>query len=162
MPVPTRWDPFRDVRRFDPFAGLEDVFRANLLREPAAPAREEEYEAAPEPEMRTDVTEDEQTYYAKVEVPGVRKGDIDVAVDGNRITITVEARREPLRTGEQELYTERYVGRAGRIFSLPEEIDGERSTAAYEGGLLSLTLPKKREGASRHLPIRRRIPWRHP
>lgn len=161
MPVPSRWDPFRDVRRFDPFAGLEDVFRAGLLREPGprALAREEEYER--EPEMRTDVTEDEQTYYAQVEIPGVRKSDIDVAVEGARVTITVETGREPLRSGEEALYTERYVGKTGRIFALPEEIDSERSTAVYEDGLLSLTLPKKREGTSRRLSIRRRVPWRH-
>lgn len=164
MPVPTRWDPFRDIRRFDPFAGFEEVFRDDRSRGRGALAREDEYEhePVPEPDLRTDVSADDQAYYVQVEIPGVAKNDIDVAVEGNRVTITAEARREPLRAGEQELYRERYVGKAGRIFTLPEEIDGDRSAAVYEGGVLNLTLPKKHEGASRHLSIRRRIPWMLP
>lgn len=163
MPVPTRWDPFRDIRRFDPFAGFEEVFRDDLSGR-GAPAREGvregEYERVPEPELRTDVSGDDEAYYVQIEIPGVAKNDIDVAVEGNRVTISAEARREPLRAGEQALYRERYVGKAGRIFTLPDEIDSDRSAAVYEGGVLNLTLPKRHEGASRHLSIRRRIPWR--
>jgi HSP20 family protein len=86
-------------------------------------------------------------------MPGVKKENVDVSVDGNQVTISAEITREQSSDNEKQLYSERYSGKAYRSFSLPTEVDSGKSEARYDGGVLKLTLPKKATGGSRHLSI---------
>ncbi len=146
MTLPTRWNPFRQLGRFEPFADIEDLMRgfasSNLSRE---------YQRTLD--MRLDVNEDDQKYVVNVDMPGVKKTDIDIAVDGNQVTITAEVNREQSHGKGKELYSERYSGKAFRSFTLPVEVDSEKAEANYDGGVLILTLPKKSGGGSRRLAV---------
>ena len=143
----TRFDPFDDLARFPMLREFEDLFRAPrvraLLRDAPAQA-----------EIRVDVTEDENAYYVKADIPGVRKEDIDVAINGNQVSITAETRREKdTRKGETELRTERYYGMQSRSFTLMHDIDEARAEAKSVDGVLTLTLPKKNAAPARKLTV---------
>lgn len=146
MTTPTRWNPFRQIARFEPFGNFED-----LLRGFGTPSLPREYERTLD--MRLDVNEDDKAYVVNVDMPGVRKSDIDVSVEGNQVTISAEVKREQEHGKGKELYSERFSGKAYRSFSLPLEVDSAQAQATYDGGVLTLTLPKKAGNGSRHLAI---------
>lgn len=146
MTLPTRWNPLRQITRFDPLADFDELFRGLATR-----PMSREFEKAME--MRLDVIEDDKTYKVKIDMPGVKKDDIDVSVEGNQVTISAEIKREKTEENERELYTERYSGKAYRSFSLPFDVDSTKSEAKYDGGVLMLTLPKKSTSVSKHLAV---------
>lgn len=146
MNLPTRWNPFHQLARLDPFTDFEDLFRTFGPRSMA-----QQYERTMD--MRLDINEDDQNYVVNVDMPGVRKEDIDVAVEGNQITIRAEVKRELSQGKGKAIYNERYSGQAYRAFTLPMEVDSTKAQAAYDGGVLCLTLPKKTSTASKHLAI---------
>jgi HSP20 family molecular chaperone IbpA len=84
----TRFDPFGDLARFDAFRDLEDFFWR-------PPSLRSLWRALPqEPEIRLDVAEDDTAYHVKVDVPGVKKEDIKVSIDGNRLGSALRSRRK--------------------------------------------------------------------
>lgn len=146
MSMLTRWSPFRPATRFNPITDIDDMFRGlNLLPFMG--------NFATAMEMRIDVNEDDRNYRVKVDVPGVKKEDIEVSVDGNQVTVQAESKREESRSSGRDLYTERYAGKLFRAFTLPQDVDGNKCEASYENGVLSLTLPKKNNGQAKRLPI---------
>jgi HSP20 family protein len=143
----TRFDPFRELAALDPFRNLDEWLNAPRLRSMLR-------ELPAEPEIRMDVTEDEAAYHVKAEIPGVRKEDINVAIDRNQVSITAETRREKEeKKGEKILRSERYVGSQSRAFSLLQEIDQSRAEAKYVDGVLELTLPKLRAAPARKVAV---------
>lgn len=139
-----------ELRLFDPFAmdPIEDTFRS-LMR----PWRmESSMEAAPR--IRLDVSELDGNFTVKAEIPGVRKEDIDVRVDGNMVTISAEVKKEQEEKKDSRLLrSERHYGYASRTFSLSCPVDETRADARYESGILELTLPKKGATASKRLSV---------
>ena len=119
----------------EPFA-FDDAFRS-LMR----PFR---WEAATDtPQIRFDVTEADDGYTVKAEMPGVRKEDIHVEIDGAQVMITAEVKKDMQEKKDGRLLrSERSYGFASRSFSLGHEIDRAKAVAKYEDGVLSLTLPK--------------------
>lgn len=146
MTLPTRWNPFRQISRLDPFTDFEE-----LIRGLGASSLAREYERTLD--MRLEVNEDDAAYFVNVDVPGVKKDDIDVSVEGNQVTITAEVKREKSNDKEKQLYSERYTGKTFRSFTLPSPVDAGKCEAIYDGGVLTLTLPKKTDGGSKHLSI---------
>ena len=146
MTAITRFNPFRTPARFDTPAMFEDLFR-NLGLGPTW--------NQPElvSDMRVDITEDDKAYYIDAEIPGVEKDDIEVSVEGNRVAINAEAKRENQKKDGKELIVERSWGRAYRAFALPDDIDGNRTEARYDKGVLTLTLPKKANGNARRITV---------
>ncbi len=144
----TRWNPFQSFPRTAPFADVEDLFRGMSRR--AGYPRDIENAM----EMRMDVAERGDAYVVTVEIPGVRKENIDVAIEGNQVTLQAEMQREQTHDTAKSLYSERSSGQGYRSFSLPGELDAEKASAHYDGGVLTLTLPKKPNGESRRLPVR--------
>ncbi len=136
----TRWDPFEE--------NLDDLFKGFLLR----PMR---LEQSQEPaRIRMDVKEDEKAYVVHAEIPGVKKEDIQVSIDGNQVAITAEVKRQKEdKQGEKTLRTERYYGKVYRAFSLAQDVDQEQAQARYENGVLELTLPKRAAASSRKLTV---------
>lgn len=111
-------------------------------------------ENQPELQIRIDVREDKNAYRVHADVPGTRKEDIQVTVDGNVVTIRAEAKRaSEQKDGEKLLRSERYVGTVSRSFQLPYEIDLAAAEAKYQDGVLDLTLPKRTTSAARQLTI---------
>ena len=82
------------------------------------------------------------------------RDDIHVQIDGNRVSISAEVKRESeQKEGDRVLRSERYFGSLARSFSLANDIDDARSVARFENGVLSLTLPKKTAVGARKLQI---------
>lgn len=148
MKTMSRLNPFRSPTRFEPIAGLDELFRNFGLR----PAWTE---LAAAPEMKLDLSEDDRSYHVKAEMPGVAKEDIEVAVEGAQVTISGEVKRgmEKKQQDEKELYTERYYGKVFRSFTLPQEVESDQADAHYEAGVLTLTLPKKANGSAKRISI---------
>jgi HSP20 family protein len=134
---------------YDPRAetGLEELFRGFFK-----PVR---MEGAPAPVMiKMDVTETENGYLIHSEMPGVKKEDIDVAIDGNQVTITAEVKQEwEKKEGARVLRNERYFGNIYRSFTLPAELDQSACVAAYDNGVLELKLVKKAPVPGKRLAI---------
>lgn len=146
MNLPSLLNPLRSSRRFDPLMDFEDIARGFGLQ-PLA----QQFDRALE--MRLDVTEDDKDYRVEIDMPGVHKEDIDVSVEGNRVSVTAEVKQERTRDQRKEVYSERYTGRAFRSFHLPQDVDAGKAEAHYDGGVLSLRLPKKADSQTRRLSI---------
>lgn len=103
---------------------------------------------------RLDVSETEKTFEVQAELPGVKKEDVKVAIDGQRITIEGECQQaNEQRQGEQVVYSERSTRRYQRSFTLPSEVDDAAAQARLENGILMLTLPKRQGTAPHRLTI---------
>jgi HSP20 family protein len=103
---------------------------------------------------RLDIAETDQAYEVQAELPGVKKEDVKVSIDGPRVTIEAECQgANEQRQGGQVVYSERTTQRYQRSFTLPSEVDDAQAAARLEDGVLMLTLPKKAGGAARRLTI---------
>lgn len=125
-----------NVTRYDPFGDLDDLFKGFMLR----PVRMEQQA----PQIKIDVKENEDAYMVHAEIPGVKKEDIKVDIDGNMVSISAEVKHEKEeKKGERVIRSERYYGSVSRSFSLAHDLDDARAQAKYTDGVLELTLPKK-------------------
>jgi HSP20 family protein len=95
-------------------------------------------------QIKVDVKESGDAYTVVAEIPGVPKEDIQVAVDGNVVSLRAEIKQQD-STGQDEktLRSERYYGAVSRSFQLASDIDQAQAKAKYDNGVLTLTLPKK-------------------
>jgi HSP20 family protein len=101
-----------------------------------------------------DVVDKGASFEIKVDMPGVKKDDINVTVDGNRIMISAETKTErEEKEGDRVLMTERYAASYARTFELPAEVTEEGAEARYEDGVLTLTLMKRAPQASKRLEV---------
>lgn len=120
---------------------LDDQFDnlvRNIFRPVAATTRDV---VAP---IRVDVSEKENAYIVHADMPGLKKEDIKIEIDGNEVSISAETKNEKdLKDGDRVLRSERYYGKVSRSFSLAQEVDEAAASAKYENGVLELALPKK-------------------
>ncbi|HYP85981.1 Hsp20/alpha crystallin family protein [Variovorax sp.] len=98
-------------------------------------------------EIRIDVTENEKQFLVTADLPGARKEDVRVSVDGNYVSITAEVKKDEEKTEGRSVLKETYRGTMSRGFTLASDIDEKAASARMENGVLSLTLPK-RQGES--------------
>lgn len=106
-------------------------------------------------EMRVDVGETDQAYTVRAEIPGAKKEDIVVKIEGNRVSIEAEIKeeKESRGDGERVLVHELYRGRLARAFTLPQEVDDQQATARFDNGILTLAMPKRAGSKPTTLPI---------
>ena len=146
MPNITRYDPF-NFTRIDPFGDLDDIFKGFLVR-PVG------FEGQPRLQIKMDLKENDGAYTVHADIPGVKKEDIHVSIEGNQVSISAETRTEKEeKKGEKVLRSERYCGKVERSFTLAHEVDESKSQAKYADGVLELTLPKKAASSARKLAI---------
>jgi HSP20 family protein len=143
----TRYDP-----RFEPLSDLVDDFFKGFLVRPVA------YEGGRGTEglarMKVDVAEKNGAYTVTAELPGVKKEEIQVSIDGAQVTLSAEVKREKeVAQDERVLHTERTFGKVTRSFSLPQEVDEAKAEAKYRDGVLELTLPKKTAAQRKQITI---------
>ena len=94
--------------------------------------------------IRMDVSEKENAYIVHADMPGLKKEDIKIEIDGNEVSISAETKNEKdLKDGDRVLRSERYYGKVSRSFTLAQEVDEVAASAKYENGVLELALPKK-------------------
>jgi HSP20 family protein len=134
-----------NISRFDPFNSIvDDLFKGYLVR----PVN---YDV---PRLTVDVTEKNGAYVVTADLPGVKKEDIHVDIDGAQVTLTAEVKRErQAAEGERVLHTERSYGKVSRSFALPQELDEAKAEAKFRDGVLELTLPKKAAAARKAITI---------
>ena len=139
-----------NVTRFDPFNDLvDDLFKGFLVRPVSYEGRGDVL-----PRVKVDVAEANGAYVVNAELPGVRKEDIQVSIDGTEVTLAAEVKREKeANKDERVLHSERVYGKVSRSFSLPQEIDEARAEAKFRDGVLELKLPKKAAAARKQVTI---------
>ena len=137
-----------NILRYSPADNdVDDLFRGFFMR----PVR---FEGQQEVQIKVDVSEGDKSYSVHAEIPGVKKEDIHVSIEGNQVAISAEVKNEKeVKEGEKLLRSERYYGAVSRSFQLPQDIDNAASKAKYENGVLQLTLPKKLPTAGQRLTI---------
>jgi HSP20 family protein len=145
MATITRFDP-----RSDYFGELvDDLFKGFLVRPVSYDARSEAL-----PRMKVDVAEKNGAYTVIAELPGVKKDDIQVTIDGAEVTLAAEVKREKeVSQAERVLHAERSYGKVSRSFTLPQEVDEAKAEAKFRDGVLELTLPKKAAAARKQVTI---------
>jgi len=144
----TRFDPFADLTRFDPLRGFEDMFRV-----PRARAL---WQSLPEePQSKVDFSEDDKAYRVNAEIPGVKKEDVKISIDGNQVSISAEVKKEKEeKRGEKVIRSERYYGSQFRGFTLRHDIDQDKAEAKYADGVVELTLPKKEVTSAKQIAVK--------
>jgi len=138
-----------DLRVNDLFAmePFDDMFRGFMR-----PWKSEFAQRAPQ--IKLDLSESEASYVVKADIPGVKKEDIDVRIEGNLVTIGAELKKESEEKKDgRVLRSERQYGYASRSFTLASAVDEGKAIAKYQDGVLELTLPKTTTSSSRRLPI---------
>lgn len=91
------------------------------------------------------ITENKDNYLVALAVPGMKKDDFKIDVDGNMLTISSE--KEENKEDKEKRFTRREYSyySFSRSFTLPEEVNKEKIEAVYEDGILKLTLPRREE-----------------
>ena len=138
----TRYDPFNDL--------VDDIFKGFLVR----PLAYEGARGEALPRVKVDVAEKNGAYKVTAELPGVKKDDIQVSIDGSQVTLTAEVKQEKEASADERvLHTERVFGKVTRSFTLPQEVDEAKAEAKFRDGVLELTLPKKQAAARKQISI---------
>jgi HSP20 family protein len=138
-----------NITRFNPFDDtVENLFRGFFVR-PVS------YEGpAGAAQFRVDVSENENAYTLRAEIPGVKKEDISVTLDGDTVAISAEVKNEKeVKNGDRVLRAERYYGKVYRAFTLGQAVEEAATAAKYANGVLELTLPKKAAVQAKRITI---------
>jgi HSP20 family protein len=126
---------------------FDDLFKGFFVRPMT-------FENQSQAQFRIDVKEGDDAYVVQAEIPGVKKEDINVTINGNQVAISAEVKRERQdKQGEKVLRSERYYGKSYRAFSLEQDVDEATAQAKYNEGVLELRLPKKAAVTAKKLSI---------
>jgi HSP20 family protein len=99
-----------------------------------------------------DVVQNHDNVVAMIELPGMKKEDIEISLHDGMLTISGERKSEHGDSEKQER-TERYVGKFRRSISLPTRIDAAKVSATYKDGILTVTLPKAEEAKPKQIKV---------
>lgn len=99
-----------------------------------------------------DLYQNNDNVIARVELPGMRKEDIEISLQDGMLTISGE-RTSETGEGDKAERTERYVGKFRRSISLPTQVDSNKVTASYRDGVLTVTLPKAEEAKPKQIQV---------
>ena len=126
---------------------FDDLFRGFFLR----PALADGQQGI---QIKMDVNEDDKEYIVHAEIPGVKKEDIHVTIDGHQVAISAEMKNEKdVKEGEKLLRSERYFGKVSRVFRLGQEVSEENAQAKDNNGVLELHLPKQAVSQAKRVAI---------
>jgi HSP20 family protein len=104
-----------------------------------------------------DVLDKGGNFEVKVDLPGIRKDDIHIGIEGARVSINAESKDSSETkdaNGDKVLYSERYSTSYARSFELPAEVTEDGADARFEDGVLTLLLPKRAPTASKRIAIK--------
>jgi len=139
-----------NITRFNP---LEDTFE-NLFRGVPMWLPIPETRAPAPAQFRMDVAENDKEYQVLAELPGVKKEEISITINGNEVAVSAEVKHEKdVKNGGTVLRAERYFGKIQRAFALGQEVDEATAQAKYNDGVLEITLPKKAAAATKRLEV---------
>ena len=155
MTALTRWDPFT---RWDPYRDLEELQNRLSTLFGRAPVRRngdrDEAMTVTEWAPLVDITEDDNEYCIKAELPEVKKDDVKVTVENGVLTITGERAFEKEEKDKRYHRVERAYGHFARSFTLPDEAEGEKVTAEFKDGVLLVRVPKSEKAKPKNIQVK--------
>lgn len=140
-----RWDPFREMLTLR--EGMD-----RLLQQGIAGTGQLLSSVRPEA-IAMDVIELDDAFELRAAIPGVKPEDVEVTVQGDRLTIRAEARATDERAGDNWLMRERRYGSMQRSITLPGAVSSENAEARVENGVLTLRLPKMQASRPRRITV---------
>ena len=149
--LPSLWDPFEELdlfRGWSPFRELANRGFGRRLGEALAAGGAARLLPA------VDIHEGDDQYVVTVEIPGAGKDDVTIETDDNVLTIRGEKRSEREEKKEQARWVERSYGSFSRSFTLPANVAADRIKAAFQDGVLTITLPKTEEKKPKVISIK--------
>ena len=137
-----------NITHFKPATDVfDDMFRGFLMR-PVS------FDGQPGVQIKMDVKEDDKNYTVNAEIPGVKKDDIHVSIDGNQVSINAEVKSmKEEKKDDKLLRSERYFGKVHRSFGLEQDVDEAAAQAKYADGVLVLTLSKRTSDKAKQLTV---------
>ena len=151
----TRWEPFR--AQWNPWKELEDVEKrlSALWGRPQSKVEGQKVAiSVAEWAPLVDITEDDQEYLIKAELPEVKKEDVKLTVQDNVLAISGERKYEKEEKDKKYHRVERAYGSFLRSFTLPENADGSRVAAEYKDGVLKIHLPKSEKAKPKSIEVK--------
>ncbi|WP_193090603.1 Hsp20/alpha crystallin family protein [Advenella sp. FME57] len=128
---------FVELSQLSPWRSIDDFYPGTILRSELG-------NRGIQPRITIDILENEKKYTIKLAIKGIKKRDLKVVVEGNKITIVAaEIRESEEQTDATALRRECCFDHQSRSFSLAHEIEDSNAFAKYEDGVLELILPKK-------------------
>ena len=138
-----------NLTRFD--EAFDDLLRGFFVRPVSFEGGQTQ---APVGHFRVDVSETENAYTIRAEIPGVKKEDINISIDTDQVAISAEVKNEKeAKDGERTVRSERHYGKVYRGFQLGQPVDENAAAAKYTDGILELTLPKKAATSAKRITI---------
>ena len=101
-----------------------------------------------------DISETKDNFVVKAELPGLEAKDVNVSISGNVLTIKGEKKKEEEEKDEHHHFIERYYGSFQRSFQIPANVKAEKIEAAFDKGVLKVTLPKTEEAKKKEIEIK--------
>ncbi len=102
----------------------------------------------------TNLTEDNENYYVRAELPGIKSNELDIQVTTEGISISGE--RKIPKEGENVKYhrREREAGKFSRLINFPGKVDVNKVEASMENGMLKVTIPKSEDAKPRQITVK--------
>ncbi|MBN1794307.1 MAG: Hsp20/alpha crystallin family protein [Candidatus Omnitrophica bacterium] len=148
--------PYRKRERWDPFYELEKLqnemnrlFNFSLTRWPERDTGLLEGMWSP----AVDVYDSKDTVLVRADIPGMKKEELDISVQGDILVIKGEKKREGETKEKDYIRSERFYGSFNRAIALPVEVDPNKVAATYKGGVLEITLTKKETAKPKQIKI---------
>jgi HSP20 family protein len=134
---------------WDPFQSMRELFRWDPFQFGALAPLQTEAHFAPDFEVK----ENKESFVFRADLPGVAEKDLQVQLNGNRLSVS--GKRESEKTEQNETYyaSERSYGSFTRSFTLPEGVDADKAHAELKNGVLSIAIPKRPEAQPRKISV---------
>jgi HSP20 family protein len=142
-PELSTWSPINRL------ASLQDEL--NRLFDFSVPSRDSGLFSGWSPAL--DLYDDKENLVVKVELPGMKKEEIEISIHDGVLSVSGERKHETEKTEGQSFRSERYFGKFQRSVSLPTAVDSDKVKAAYKDGVLTVTLPKHEEAKPRQIQV---------
>lgn len=140
-----KWEPLREI---------EDMFDRYTKAMGWPVSRGQELINTGDWTPRVDISETDNEFMIKAEIPEVNKEDVKVSVDNGVITIQGERKQEKEEKGKKFHRVERYYGSFVRSFTLPDNIDATKIKASFKDGMLNLQVPKTGEARPKAIEVK--------
>jgi HSP20 family protein len=149
-----RCNPMRDLMSIErEFSNIFNNYEKRFGFDDVRKETEQEYNNAVWMPL-TDISEDENKYYLKLDLPGIKKEDVKINYHNGQLTIGGERKQETEEKNAKFHRVERTFGKYFRSFSLPEKIKENEIDAEFSNGQLKITVPKSEETRNRQIEIK--------
>ena len=146
------------IAKWDPFQHIEHLHRrlvGSLLDDGSNVNRSHAKTAVGTPDWApvVDITEDEQAYILNAELAGVKKDDVHVTLENGTLTLSGERQFEREEKNRKVHRIERFYGSFSRSFDLPEDVNADKVNAAFNDGVLTVTVAKSEQAKPKRIQV---------